>query len=49
MSVARVDWIERSGHKTNEWIVDLERELGLDDPACAWRRLRGCLRVLRDA
>jgi uncharacterized protein (DUF2267 family) len=48
MSVASVDSIERTIHKTNEWIHDLEDELGVDDPAFAWRALRGYLQVLRD-
>jgi uncharacterized protein (DUF2267 family) len=48
MSVARVDSVERSVHKTNEWIADLERELGVDDSAYAWRSLRGYLQVLRE-
>jgi uncharacterized protein (DUF2267 family) len=48
MSVASVDSIERTVHKTNEWIHDLEDELGVDDPAYAWRAWRGYLQVLRD-
>jgi uncharacterized protein (DUF2267 family) len=48
MSLAKVDSIERTVHKTNEWIADLERELGVDDSAYAWRALRAYLQVLRD-
>jgi uncharacterized protein (DUF2267 family) len=48
MSVASVDSIERTIHKTNEWIGDLESELGIDNPAYAWRSLRAYLQVLRD-
>jgi uncharacterized protein (DUF2267 family) len=48
MPSASVDSIERTVHKTNEWIADLEHELGIDDPAYAWRSLRAFLQVLRD-
>jgi uncharacterized protein (DUF2267 family) len=48
MSVASVDSIERTIHKTNGWIGDLESELGIDNPAYAWRSLRAYLQVLRD-
>jgi uncharacterized protein (DUF2267 family) len=48
MSSTSVDSIQRTVHKTNEWIADLEHELGIDDPAYAWRSLRGYLQVLRD-
>jgi uncharacterized protein (DUF2267 family) len=48
MSTTGVDSIERTVQKTKEWLADLERELGTDDPAYAWRALRGYLQVLRD-
>jgi uncharacterized protein (DUF2267 family) len=48
MSVNTVDAIERSVHKTNEWLSDLDRELDSDDRAMAWRVLKAYLQVLRD-
>jgi uncharacterized protein (DUF2267 family) len=48
MSVRSVDSIERSVHKTNEWLADLDEELNTDDRALAWRVLRAYLQVLRD-
>jgi uncharacterized protein (DUF2267 family) len=48
MSGRTVDAIERSVQKTNEWVVDLARELGTDDRDSAWRMLRAYLQVLRD-
>jgi uncharacterized protein (DUF2267 family) len=47
MLTARVDAIERTVHKTNEWVGDLSQELGTDDRE-AWRVLRAYLQVLRD-
>lgn len=48
MSIASVDSIQRTIQKTNEWVKDLEAELGTDHPAYAWRVLRAYLQVLRD-
>jgi uncharacterized protein (DUF2267 family) len=48
MSVQTVDSIERSVHKTNEWLKDLAAELGEEDRDDAWRILKGYLQVLRD-
>jgi uncharacterized protein (DUF2267 family) len=48
MSVHTVDAIERSVHKTNEWLADLDRELDSDDRAMAWRALKAYLQTLRD-
>jgi uncharacterized protein (DUF2267 family) len=48
MSTTGVDSIERTVQKTKEWLADLERELGTDEPAYSWRALRGYLQVLRD-
>jgi uncharacterized protein (DUF2267 family) len=48
MTTASVDAIERTVQKTNEWIADLERELGTESRADAWRALRAYLQVLRD-
>jgi uncharacterized protein (DUF2267 family) len=35
-------------HKTNEWLNDLEAELGIEDRDDSWRVLRGFLHTLRD-
>jgi uncharacterized protein (DUF2267 family) len=48
MSVRRVDSIERSVHKTNEWLSELAAELGNEDREAAWRVLRAYLQLLRD-
>lgn len=48
MSLRSVDSIERSVHKTNEWLSDLRAELGTEDRDEAWRLLRAYLRLLRD-
>jgi uncharacterized protein (DUF2267 family) len=48
MTTASVDSIERTVQKTNEWIAELERELGTESRAEAWRALRAYLQVLRD-
>jgi uncharacterized protein (DUF2267 family) len=48
MFTGSVDSIERTVHKTNEWLADLAAELGTDSRAYAWRALRGYLQVLRD-
>jgi uncharacterized protein (DUF2267 family) len=48
MTTASVDAIERTVQKTNEWVADLERELGTGRRADAWRALRAYLQVLRD-
>jgi uncharacterized protein (DUF2267 family) len=48
MTVASAHSIERSVHKTNEWLKDLAADLGVDDRDDAWRILRGYLHVLRD-
>jgi uncharacterized protein (DUF2267 family) len=48
MTVASVHSVERSVHKTNEWLKDLDAELGIEDRDDAWRILRGFLPVLRD-
>jgi uncharacterized protein (DUF2267 family) len=45
---SRVDSIERTVHKTNEWLGDVAEELGTEDRAEAWRVLRAYLQVLRD-
>jgi uncharacterized protein (DUF2267 family) len=43
-----VDAVERSVHKTNEWISDLVDELGIQDKEDAWRILKVYLQMLRD-
>jgi uncharacterized protein (DUF2267 family) len=48
MTVASVHSVERTVHKTNEWLKDLDAELGIEDRDDAWRILRGFLPVLRD-
>jgi uncharacterized protein (DUF2267 family) len=48
MTVASAHSIERSVHKTNEWLQDLAADLELGDRDDAWRILRGYLHVLRD-
>jgi uncharacterized protein (DUF2267 family) len=48
MTTASVDSIERTVHRTNEWIGELDRDLGTDDRDEAWRALRGYLQLLRD-
>jgi uncharacterized protein (DUF2267 family) len=50
MTVASVHAVERTVHKTNEWLNDLasELDLGGDGRDAAWRILRGYLHVLRD-
>jgi uncharacterized protein (DUF2267 family) len=46
--IRSVDAVERSVHKTNEWLSDLAEELGTDDREAAWRVLRAYLALLRD-
>jgi uncharacterized protein (DUF2267 family) len=48
MSIRSVDAVERSVHKTNEWVKAMAAELGVDDREDAWRILRADLQVLRD-
>jgi uncharacterized protein (DUF2267 family) len=48
MSIQSVDAVERSVHKTNEWVKAMAAELGIDDREDAWRLLRADLQVLRD-
>jgi uncharacterized protein (DUF2267 family) len=48
MSLSSVDGIERSVHKTNQWLKELASELGGEDREDAWRVLRAYLQVLRD-
>jgi uncharacterized protein (DUF2267 family) len=48
MSIRSVDAVERSVHKTNEWVKAMAAELGTDDREDAWRVLRADLQVLRD-
>jgi uncharacterized protein (DUF2267 family) len=46
--IRSVDAVERSVHKTNEWLSELAVELGTEDREEAWRVLRGFLQLLRD-
>jgi uncharacterized protein (DUF2267 family) len=48
MSVGSVDSIERSVHKTNEWLSELADELESADRDDAWRVLRSYLQLLRE-
>jgi uncharacterized protein (DUF2267 family) len=48
MSIRSVDAVERSVHKTNEWLNQLTRELPTENEEVAWRILRAYLQVLRD-
>jgi uncharacterized protein (DUF2267 family) len=48
MSASKVDSIDRTVHKTNEWIAQLADELGTSDRETAWRVLKAYLQVLRD-
>jgi hypothetical protein len=38
MTVASVHSVERTVHKTNEWLKDLDAELGIEDRDDAWWR-----------
>lgn len=48
MSLRSVDSIERSVHKTNEWLSQLAQELGTESREETWRVLRAYLQMLRD-
>jgi uncharacterized protein (DUF2267 family) len=48
MTVASVNSVERTVHKTNEWLKELTEELGNAERDDAWRILHGFLPVLRD-
>jgi uncharacterized protein (DUF2267 family) len=48
MTLASVDAVQRSVQKTNEWLADLDAELGRENREEAWRILRGYLQVLRE-
>jgi uncharacterized protein (DUF2267 family) len=46
--IRSVDAVERSVHKTNQWLADLSAELGTENREEAWRILRVYLQLLRD-
>ena len=48
MSIRSVDSIERSVHKTNEWLTELCAELRTEDREEAWRVTRAYLQTVRD-
>jgi uncharacterized protein (DUF2267 family) len=48
MTVGSAHSVERTVHKTNEWLRDLESELGIEDRDDSWRVMRGFLHTLRD-
>lgn len=48
MSTSGLEAIERSMHKTNQWISDVAVQLGTNDRRQAYRVLRGFLHLLRD-
>jgi uncharacterized protein (DUF2267 family) len=43
MSLASADAVERSVHKTNEWLNGIRHELGQEDREEAWRILKADL------
>lgn len=43
-----IEAIEKTLHKTNEWLNEIETELGLEDRHIAFQTLRAVLHVLRD-
>lgn len=45
--IRSVDSVERSVHKTNEWLRQIEAELQTDDREYAWRVLSRYLQLLR--
>jgi uncharacterized protein (DUF2267 family) len=48
MSLTSADAVERSVHKTNEWLSQLAAELETENREYAWRVLRAYLQLLRD-
>ena len=48
MSLTSADAIERSVHKTNEWLKDIDSEPGMGDREAAWRILRTYLQLIRE-
>jgi uncharacterized protein (DUF2267 family) len=48
MSIRSVDAVERSVHKTNEWLSELCAELRTEDREEAWRVTRAYLQTVRD-
>jgi uncharacterized protein (DUF2267 family) len=46
--IRSVDAVERSVHKTNEWLNELTEALHTEDREYAWRVLRADLQILRD-
>lgn len=43
-----LDVLEKTIHKTNEWLKEVEMETGRDDRRFAYQSLRAVLQVLRD-
>lgn len=48
MSMTGLAVVDRTIHKTNEWLSELMDELGVDDRPRAYRTLRATLHALRD-
>jgi uncharacterized protein (DUF2267 family) len=48
MSLTSADTIERSVHKTNEWLKAIGSEPGIGDREDAWRILRAYLELIRE-
>ncbi len=48
MAVSTLDVFEKTLHKTNAWLADLEEELGESDRHRAYAALRSVLHALRD-
>jgi uncharacterized protein (DUF2267 family) len=46
--IRSVDSVERSVHKTNEWLHEVEAEMGIEDRETAWRVLSRYLQLLRE-
>lgn len=48
MTIRSADAVERSTHKTNQWLKELMAELDLDDREEAWRLLKAYFQLLRE-
>lgn len=48
MAERTVEGVERTVHRTYEWLAELSNLLGIEDRAEAYRTLRGFLHVIRD-
>jgi uncharacterized protein (DUF2267 family) len=48
MELTQIHTIERNLQKMNEWIKEIEAELGVENPHSAYKALRAVLHALRD-